>query len=48
MNPLKEKRCVLGGVNRRPCTRRRCEWWVKSRGKCKFAIKAEKAEGKKK
>ncbi len=39
--PPKTKRCVLGGLSRLPCTRRACEWWVRSRGLCKFAIKAE-------
>ena len=42
--PPKTKRCILGGLSRLPCTRRRCEWWVRSRGLCKFAIKAEKLE----
>ncbi|KKM04129.1 hypothetical protein LCGC14_1767290 [marine sediment metagenome] len=41
------KRCVLGGLSRLPCTTRRCKWWVKSRGLCKFELQAAKVEGSK-
>ncbi len=40
----KDTRCILGGLSRLPCTRRRCEWWNRRQGKCKWLIKAEKME----
>ncbi len=38
------KRCILGGLSRLPYTRRRCEWWNRAQGKCKFAITAAKVD----
>ncbi len=40
--PPTVQRCILGGLSRLPCTRRRCTWWNRAQGKCKFAIRAEK------
>ena len=45
--PPTVQRCVLGGLSRLPCTTRRCTWWVKSRGVCRFELKAAKVEASK-